>query len=195
MAYATAADLDALVQDSITAATATLLLDLASGEVDGYVRKPLTEDSYTETFDEDAPQRSQDGKRIWLVPANWPVTLSQVDEDGTTLTVDDDYKVTARGELVRLDSDGDEDEWGDEVKVTYTTGFPAGATALSTAKRIVLEVAARAAANPQHLDSLTADGVAPSFVSRDNNLALPPVSLTGMHKRDLKPWQWRRMLA
>lgn len=193
MPYAESADLDALVQHSIDSTTAMLLLDLASGEVDSFVRSPLEEDSYTETFDADSPERA--GERIWLVPATWPVSVSQVDEDGTTLTVDDDYKVTVRGELVRLDSDGDEDDWDGEVEVTYTTGFPSGAVELSLARRIVLEVAARAVANPQHLDSLTADGVAPSFVSRDNNLSLPPLSLSEMQKRDLRPLQWRRVRA
>lgn len=182
--YATSNDLVDLVQGDIPQATAQLLLQLASDAVDGEVGASLEELEYTETF-----EPGDDVSKLWLVPAGWPVDVDTVTEDGTVLTVGDDYTVTGDGALVRA-----EGSWGDEVEVVYTTGFIDGPP-LSTAKRIVLQLASMAAANPQGFDSLSADGVSPSFLVREGTTALAPVTLNTVQKRQLAPWRWRRRLA
>lgn len=176
--YATTVDLDAVV-----GADQDTLLELASDAVDDEVGRPLTEAEYVETFE-------PDGDRIWVVAAGWPLEVASVVEDGTTLTVDDDFTVAADGALDRVGR-----TWGDEVTVTFTTGFADGSEALKTARRIVLQLASMAAANPQGLDQFSADGVSPSFVVRDGGMSLPPLTLNVAQKRQLAHLKWRRRLA
>jgi hypothetical protein len=180
--YATTADLEALVQYEIPVATSVTLLERASQAVDGYVRSPLAEDGYVESFE-------PAGATIWVVPSAWPLTVSGVEEDGETLTTDD-YEVSVGGSLKRIDTDGNATPWGDEVTVTYTTGFAAGSFEIATADRIVLEIAAEAAANPQNLDSFSADGVTQNF-RRGHGV----LSLAKEHREQLGPLRWRRTLA
>lgn len=175
MAYAEPADLETLVGGDV--ANAALLLDLASGAVDDEVGRPLGEDSYTETF---AP----DGKVLWLVAPGWPASVTEVVDDGETLSTPDGYTLRPDGALVRA-----EGTWG-QVTVTYTTGFGAGSPALATAKRITLEVAAQAAANPQLLDSLNTDGTNLGF--RRGSSA---IGLDSHQRDDLTSLKWRRRFA
>lgn len=189
MAYVTASDLDGLVQHTLDLGTATLLIDRASGAVDGYVRKPLAEDTYTETFTKSSQELSPDRTRLWVVPPGWPLSVSAVVEDGATLTAGD-YLVEPDGKVVRIDADGQRQQWGDIITATYTTGFAAGSFELQTAERIVLEIAAEAAANPQNLDSFSADGVSMNF--RRGHGAL---SLAKEHRDQLHPLKWRRRWA
>lgn len=183
MPYAVAPDLDALVQGTVPEATAELLIELASSAVDQYVGKPLAEGTYTETF-------FPSGDRIWIAAPDWPVEVTNVNEDDVVLIVDDDYSLTASGALDRASGD-----WGSVVAITYTTGFATTSPEYNTARRIVLEMAARAAANPQHLDSITVDGQTPSFVTRDNNLSLPPLTMSELQKKDLAHLRWRRSMV
>lgn len=189
MAYVTASDLADLIQHTLDVDTATLLVNRASGAVDGYVRKPLAEDTYTETFTASSQELSPDRTRLWVVPPGWPLTVGQVDEDGETLTADD-YLVEPDGKVVRLDADGQHDQWGENVTVTYTTGFADDSFELQTAERIVLEVAAEAAANPQNLDSFSGDGVSMNF-RRGHGV----LSLAKEHREQLHPLKWRRRWA
>lgn len=177
MVYAEPGELDAFTQGD----PATLLAR-AEGAVNDHVGRPLAEAEYTETF-------VLGGRRLWLVAPGWPATVTAVVEDDVALTPDD-YTLTEDG---ALDREGG--SWGDPVTVTYTTGFLAGSPQLETAKRVVLQLAAMAAANPQGLDSIALDGATPSFVVRDNNLALPPLSLSQTQKDELDRFKWRRRWA
>lgn len=189
MAYVTASDLNDLIQHTLDVSTAALLVDRASGAVDGYVRKPLGETSYTETFAKSSQEFSPGRTRLWVVAPGWPLSVSTVAEDSATLT-SDDYLLEPDGKIVRLDADGQEQTWGDEVTVTYTTGFTPGSFELQTAERIVLEVAAEAAANPQNLDSFSGDGVSMNF-RRGHGV----LSLAKEHRDQLHPLRWRRRWA
>lgn len=164
---------------------ASLVLDLASSAIDSYVRHDLNE------AEESVVLHPSGGRLLWVVPAGWPLKVSSVVEGDVTLTEGKDFRVRADGAVKRLD----DETWTDEVEVTYTTGFAADSIELLTAKRICLEVAARAVANPQWLDSITVDGTSPSFMTREGQDALPQVTLTGMQRADLRPLIWRRRLA
>ncbi len=184
MVYAAAADLDALVT-----ADSAELVELASNTVDTFLRVPLPEAVRVETFDLRSPEFSPDRMRLWLVPANWPLTVTGIVEDAVTLT-GDDFTVHGDGSLVREGR-----RWGDEVTATYTTGFAAGSDELQLARRIVLQLASMAAANPHGLSSIGMDGVTPSFVVSESGEVLPPLTLSRAQKDELRHLRWRRRVA
>lgn len=176
MPYATEADLEALVQADIPAATATLLLELASGAVDGDAGRPLTSAEYDETL------TGAGTRTLWV---DWPLTaVTSVTVDGDLLVDGVDYTWSRSGWITRTGGVWPVDA---DIDVTYTAGFADGSPELSTAKRITLEVAARVAANPQQLQSLTTDGVAATFG--------PGLGLDDAQRRDVKRLQSRRRRA
>lgn len=180
MAYATPEDLDALVQGEIPAATATLLLDLASAEVDRETHRgqALTIAERTETLD------GSGNATLWL---DWPITaVNSVTVDGELLVVEDDYTWSRSGWLTRIGCDWSSDE--QSIEVVYSVGFATGSPELLIAKRITLEIASRVAANPQALKSFTADGVTATF--GDHGLGL-----SDEQKDDLAPLKSRRRRA
>jgi len=176
MAYADTIDLDALVQGEIPFATAALLLDLVADEIDLGAGRPLAETARVETFD--GPGAST----LWL---DWPLSeVTSVKVDGITLTADGGYTWSRSGWLTRI---GDVWAAGSVIEVAYTSGFPAGAPELGVARRVSLEIAARVAANPQALESLTADGVSATF-----GLGL---GLDDAQKADIRRFTSRRRVA
>lgn len=183
MTYATAAELQSLT--GCEHANADLVLDLASSAVDSHVGHTLTSAQEGVVLAPSGPHI------LWVVPAGWPLTVSSVVEDDVTLTEGEDFRVRADGALRRL---GDE-VWGEAVEVTYETGFGVDSPELLTAKRIVLELAARAVANPQMLDTISVEDASPSFVVRDGQGVLPQLTLSAAQRADLRPLIWRRRLA
>lgn len=177
MTYALVDDLEGLTQ-----ADPAMLVDLASRAVDDYVGRPLAVAEYTETF-------TPGDRRLWLVSAGWTALVDSVVEDGVELTADD-WTLSTDGALDRA-----EGSWGDEVVVTYTTGFAVDSTQMATAKRIVLQLASMGSGNPQGLASIQLDGATPSFVVAEGGHALPPLTLTETQKADLDRFRWRRRLA
>ncbi len=185
MAYATPAELGTLAQEGQNEDTALLLLTLASNEVDRRVRRPLAEAKESQVL-------AGTGKRtIPVVAPGWPLTVESVVVGDDTLTEGEDFRVRADGTLWRLGGK----VWDEEIEVTYTTGFKEDSSWMLTAKRITLEVAARAAGNPQWLDSITVEGASPSFMTREGQTALPQLTLTATQRRDLDPIRWRRWWA
>lgn len=67
--------------------------------------------------------------------SRWPVaSVSSVTEDGAALTVNTDYKIAAdRGQLIRLDSDGNPTRWiAQKVVVEYSAGYVLASDATRT---------------------------------------------------------------
>lgn len=162
---------------------ADLLIKLASNSVDSYLRRPLTERQYSEVL----PASGE--RALWVVSAGWPLEVVEAIEDDTTLTEGEHFRVRPDGSLWRTSP------WRHEVEVTYKTGFKDDSAEMLTAKRITLELASRAAGNPQLLDSLTIDGASPSFMTREGQSMLTQFALSSLQKQELDPLRWRRRLA
>lgn len=187
MAYATPAELGAFVQEGQAEDTALLLLELASNEVDRRVRRPLAEASESQVL-------AGTGRRtVPVVAPGWPLAVASVVVGDDTLTEGEDFRVRADGSLWRLG--GRTWDKGSEIEVSYTTGFDSESSWMLTAKRITLEVASRAAANPQLLASFAVDGASPGFVVKDGSRVLPQLTLTATQRQDLDPIRWRRWWA
>lgn len=147
MSFATHSDLSTWLGidfDASQQTRATELLAVASRLIVTEVGHPIEETTETVTLD-------ADGGEVLLLP-DFPVTaVASVVEDGTTLTVDDDYRWSAAGILYRVDGC-----WPDKprsVDVEYTHGFPADADDLDVLKDIACAVAARAWGNPEAASS------------------------------------------
>lgn len=183
MTYADPAELEKLTQ--CESETAKLALQLATNAVDSYLRRSLE-------VSEDSKVLPASGDRaLYVVPAGWPLKVESVTVDDATLTEGEDFRVRADGVLWRLAGR----RWNRDVEITYQTGFKGDAPELLTAKRIVLELASRAVANPQLLDSLTLDGTSPNFVVREGQNTLPQFALSALQRASLDPMRWRRRLA
>lgn len=183
MQYATTAELTNLADCEPD--SAELMVKLASSTVDAYLRHSLGE------TDESQVLAASGERTLWVVPAGWPLSAVSVALGDDALTEGEDFRVRADGALWRLDGK----RWDTEAEVSYTTGFAEGSAELLTAKRVTLELAARAVANPQLLDSLSVDGAAPSFVVRDGQGVLPQFTLSAVQRQDLDPLRWRRRMA
>ncbi|OSM43465.1 hypothetical protein [Nesterenkonia sp. PF2B19] len=183
MPYATPDELKSLT--GCEHENAELVLQLASSTIDAYVRHSLTEAEVEEVL-------PGSGRPVlWVVPPGWPLDVATVVEGDAEAFEGEDFRVRADGALRRLDGE----VWDEDVEITYTTGFEEDSAELLTAKRITLELAARAVANPQLLDSLGFDSTSPSFVVREGQNVLPQLTLSGLQREDLRPLIWRRRLA
>ncbi|NWN89188.1 MAG: hypothetical protein HLX51_11725 [Micrococcaceae bacterium] len=180
--YADPTELTRLTKCSLE--DAQLFIELASNAVDEYVGHSLKKGPESRVI------RSEDSRTLWVVPAGWPLLELTVTVGDKELADGIDYRVRADGALRRLTA-----SWWGEVEVSYTTGFDEYSTEWQTAKRIVLEIAARAMANPQLLDSINVAGANPSFVARDGQHVLPQFALSLLQRQALDPLRWRRRLA
>lgn len=153
MALATIAQFEQFHQVDITndADTAVqLLLDLATGVIESYVGRTFALTSYSETYSH--PR----GAAITLnhAPIDETTNAVTVTDDGTLLTVSDDYLVRLRSaQIVRVDSGGYPTRWvlnkrkPDAIAVTYDAGWDLTTTTHPTpltARQICLQVAGRA---------------------------------------------------
>lgn len=153
----TQADVEKRLQWDITAepdSVVTMLIADAQALVEAEVDRPLESDDWVETFD---------GGQWSLFLSKWPVTaVDEVTEDGTVLTVTDDYLWYPRGKLIRV-SGGYQTYWRaskpQSIVVEYTAGYLAGE---SVEHDKALE----------HLGSLTAEVVARAFRKGADNAAI-----------------------
>lgn len=167
MALCTQLDVEQKLQWDITAepdTTVAALIADAQALIEAETGRTLESDTRAETFD---------GGRVALFLKHWPVTaIGQVDEDGTTLTADDDYKFYENGKLIRV-SGGYRIAWktlkSQAIDVTYTGGF------LSPDHDSQLE----------HLGSLCAEVVARAFRMGAQNAALPAGASGSIQSVDL----------
>ncbi len=152
MAYATAAELASLVDYTVDAAKAELLLDIVSGMIDHEVDRPLLAAPVTETV------KGHGSPTLML--SRWPVaSVTSGTVDGDPLDAAE-YDWDRSGWITRT---GSARRWSGLVTVVYESGFDANSPELATARGICLVVAADVAANPSRLSTLSADGVSPGF--------------------------------
>jgi len=140
----TQADVEKRLQWDITAEpedVVTTLIAAAQALIEAETSRPLESAARAEKFDGHYPE-------IYLT--HWPVTaVASVEEDGTTLTVDEDYLFDESGRLIRVSS-GTPKNWQNTkilgVEVTYTGGFLAGThdSELEHLRSVCTEVVARA---------------------------------------------------
>lgn len=160
MAFATEAELEAYTGTSIATDRATLLLDLATGAIQGYTGQTISRVTNDEV----------------VLVGNWGSTLTLPERPAvaptavaigdTALTADTDYVFDGRWTLHRgtkvdgvLSVNGPDyliNGWGDwggpgaQVTVTYTHGF---ATIPNDIKGVCLALAARSLASPDGVNS------------------------------------------
>lgn len=150
MAFASIAELVEFTEDdTLGAGRGQLLVDQASAVIRNYCRQ---------TFDavvDDTVELRGTWSRKLLLPERPVTAVGTVLVDGEAVT---DFDRVA-DVLYRP-------HWGGPavvVTVTYSHGFQTGDAALDTLKSVCLQVAARAAANPQSLESYSSDGTSLNF--------------------------------
>jgi len=179
MPYASPDELNDLLGYEVEPARASLLLELASTLIDEEAGQPIGEERVTDVVDGSGNQ--------WLVVPRWPVAgISEVKilaADGDKTLAESAYRWSRSGWLYRVD-----DHWPHRprsVEVTYDAGWEEGSTGYETARLVCLDVAARAAANPQGLESLNADGTSVGFSN-------PPLVLTSAQRQKVHRLSARR---
>lgn len=126
MSFATQGDLEKFLQIDVTNepdAAVTMLLENATGIIKSYVQRDLEETVYTtELYD------TPEGHKLFL--KEWPVTdVAALLEDGTALTVSDDYLIyTDLGMIARVSAASRPRDWRpanklQAISVTYTAGY------------------------------------------------------------------------
>lgn len=135
---ATSADLNALLQTTVPTATATLLLELATGVIQAAVGQRVVDATDTALIDVDA-------ETVWLDLPQYPVrSVSAVVLDGVTIT---DWSLRkqrlwrATGWLSSLSPPS-------QAAVTSAHGFLAGAQQLQLGRNMCLSLAAAGYGNP-----------------------------------------------
>jgi hypothetical protein len=180
-AFATAEDLASFIQvPTVDRYTAEMLLDLASDTIRDEVGQDIDQATTTETYD-GLPLGHPWAHAIFLRQV--PVTaVSSVVSDGLTLS-SADYEWTAKG--VILMRFGALSTQAGGITVTYTHGHAPGSRALSTARAICLQVAARAYVNPGQVEQITVGGISRSFARSDPRSGR--LELSEYEKRRLDP--------
>ena len=161
--------------DSLNGARGELLLESASAIIRNHCRQ-----TFDLVEDDEVELRGTARSRL-LLPERPVVSVASVTLDGDTLGADSYSRV--RDGLWRQNG------WGDEstlVQVTYTHGFAEGTPAMETLKAVCLQVAARAAANPQSFGGFDIDGLSASGLSA-------PIALTAAEQTILN--RYRHKLA
>ena len=144
MALCTQLDVEQKLQWDITAepdTTVAALIADAQAHIEAEAGRTLESATREETFD---------GGRVSIFLKNWPVTaVASVTEDGTALTVSDDFKFYENGKLIRVSGDY-QVAWKtlkrQAIDVAYTGGFdtPDHDSQLEHLGSICAEVVARA---------------------------------------------------
>lgn len=163
-AFATIAELATYTGDTaLDGVRGDLLLEQASAIIRNHCRQ-----TFDLVSDDEVDLRGNNTARLKL-PERPVVSVSAVAINGTATTT---YRLV-RDTLIRtgpsatqFDATVPGGSWGGPsytVTVTYTHGFAPGTQAMETLKAICLQVAGRAAGNPQHLHNFAADGVTLGF--------------------------------
>ena len=160
MPFATAADLeDWLGVGTLDASRATVVLDAATGAIQGWTRQTISEVAG------DAVELRGTWKPVLELPERPVTAVTSVSVDGVAQTVDDDY-VVVRNELRRPEGWDSQlrfsvfgpEGWGGPdvvVAVTYTHGF---ATVPDDVKGVCLQLAGRMYLNPEAAAMKVIDG-------------------------------------
>jgi len=179
MAYATPADLAGFLQvPSVDTASATLILQLVSDEIDAYVGQSLDQITVTALLlDGPAAESSQ------LVLPGFPVTavtsveVQERDGTWTLLAEGTDYHWSTSGVVQRIFSSFDPNDpvqpawptWAQSVRVSYTRGDPA---VLGPVKGVCLSAAGRMFINPGSLQSEQNGGMSLRYGAKTGSVEL-----------------------
>lgn len=140
-------ELETFLQTTMDSATATLLIELATGKVQAIVEQRLIEAEDTEVVD-----IGDNSQHLWL--AEFPVrTVSEVVLDGVAVT---DYKLFNQRLWRRCGWLNSYCE-PSQALVTYVHGYSVGAQALQLARSVVLGLAAAGYGNPSQIKSEAID--------------------------------------
>ena len=186
---ATSADLNALLQTTVDSTLATLLLECATG----VVQDACGGQRIIQAVGDVEPVIGTTDN--WLDLPQIPVTaVTSVVQDGTTLTVNTDYKVFGNRLWRKFGwqtnygwpYDGAYSYWGgypppsiisgypyqepSGIVVTYTHGIPSGDQRLQFARAVTLSLAATTLANPDGAQSVRIDDYSASFTAMQNML-------------------------
>jgi hypothetical protein len=179
MAYATPADLASFLQvSSVDTASATLILQLVSDEIDAYIGQSLDQATVTALLlDGPAAGSAQ------LVLPGFPVSavaLIEVQEaDGAWTPLADgvDYHWSTSGVVNRIFSSFDPNDpvqpawpvWAKSIRVSYTRGDSA---ALGAVKGVCLSASARMFINPAGLQSEQIGGMSLRYGAKSGAVEL-----------------------
>lgn len=162
--FATSAELATFTGDSgLDSLRGDLLVAQASAIIRNYCRQ-----TFDLVADDEVDLRGTNSSRLKL-PERPVVSVSVVEINGVAVST---YRLV-RDTLIRtgpsatqFDATVPGGSWGGPsytVTVTYTHGFTTGTDQMATLKGVCLQVAARAASNPQHLHNFASDGTSLGF--------------------------------
>lgn len=108
------------ITDTDADAKLTRLIAMSSAAVEKYCNRVFAQETLIDTF-----RLNDDGAVPCLLLSRMPVSsISSVVEDGTTLTAADYELVAAKGELWRVDSDDEQQNWENaKIVVTFVAGY------------------------------------------------------------------------
>lgn len=150
---ATAEELASVLQQDLDAATATLLLELATGIVQAAVGQRLVEATETELVDITC-------QSYWLELSQKPVTdVASVTLDGTVIT---DWALRNQ-KLWRAAGWLNSTSPPSQAAVERTTGYPAGSQRLQLARAVTLSLAQAGYGNPSAVQSEAIDDYRVSY--------------------------------
>lgn len=160
--FATVAELrDYLQNPDLTTNEAALALDIASGAIRDHVGWSITAETGVDlTLD-------SYGERRLFLPTMRLTAVTSVTEDGTELTVDDDFAWSQTGVLRRISAYWPRKERS--VQVVFTHGW---SIVPDSIKGVALSAAGRVVANPEGLRSYSLDGVTESFATPSGEVTL-----------------------
>lgn len=152
--FATASELASHLQRDLDTASAVLALENASQQIRDEAGWSISEEAgVVATLD-------GTGIRTLFLPTQYLTAVTSVVEDGTTLTVVDDFDWTSYGRLIRAGC------WTCKprsIVVTYTHGYAAGSEKLRMARSVCLSLAGRIFDNPGGVRSYTVGSVSETF--------------------------------
>lgn len=182
MAYATPADLASFLQvPSVDTASATLILQIASDEIDAYIGQSLDQVVVTALLLDGPPMGSAQ-----LVLPGFPVSaiasIEVQQPDGTwTLLVDGvDYHWSASGVVSRIFSSFDPNDpvqpawptWAKSIRTSYTRG---NAAVLGAVKGVCLTASARMFINPGAVQSEQIGGMSLRYGAKSGGVELSAI--------------------
>jgi len=161
---ATVADLEALLQTTIPAATATLLLELATSVVQAAAGQRIVD--VTDTAVVDVLEQS-----LWLDLPQYPIrSVTSVELDGTVIT---DFHLR-RQRLFRASGWLESYDPPSQAVVDYDHGLVDGSQYLQLGRNMTLSLAAAGYGNPSGVESESIDDYRVSYQEALSRMELTP---------------------